>query len=352
MSYDKIPFKTNPDIQFNSLISEQSDCLAGSCNFEVFKDKKDQKTYIFTLYFDIDTTQQKYAIRIISLDDKKIIKELEGHEDRILNVRYFYNEITKNEYLVSADRKTLAIVWDITNDYKNIKKIKFNFDSFIYSNVLFFKNDSIFLISSSISNHGAKIVDITKDEKPKDITAAKNLSIYFMELWYNKNEERNYLIICGKEKITIIELFPKNNNSFMKEFTTTGRQPYNLGGLVYNFHGKNYFMSSSTFGGILIINLETMEQVGELKIFNGFNFYNIIKWNERYILILDSANKRIAVMDLNDYKIKNKLAFPELNCPRYIKKVIHQIYGEALIIITMDCKLNLYTNRYITNFKD
>ena len=61
----------------------------------------------------------------------------------------------------------------------------------------------------------------------------------------------------------------------------------------------------------MIIDLETMKQVEGMKIFNDFNFYNIVKWNERYILILDSKNKRIAVMDLNDYKIKNKLVFQE-----------------------------------------
>ena len=353
MSFDKIPFKTNPDIHFNSSISEKSDCLAGSCNFEVIKNKKDQKTYVFTPYFDINYVLEiKDNIRIISLDDNKIIKELYGHEDRVLNVRYFYNEITKKEYLVSADRKYNIIVWDINDDYKILKKIKFNFNAFIYSNVLYFKNDSIFLISSSISNHGAKIVDISKDEKPKTITATRNLIIFFMELWYNKKEKKDYLIICAKGKIIIIELFPLKENQFAKEFITSEEQNINMGGLVYNFKGKDYFISSSTFGGILIIDLETMEQVGEMKIFDQFNFYNIIKWNERYLLILDSQNQRIAVMDLNDYKIKNKIACPELYHPRYMKKVIHPVYGEALLIVGIDYKIDLYTNRNITNFLD
>ena len=35
-----------------------------------------------------------------------------------------------------------------------------------------------------------------------------------------------------------------------------------------------------------------------------------------------------------------------------MKKVINPIYGEALLIVSIDYKIDLYPNRYITNFKD
>ena len=78
-----------------------------------------------------------------------------------------------------------------------------------------------------------------------DITATKNLIVFYMELWYNKKEEKDYLIICGKGKIIIIELFPQKENRFVKEFITSDGQEINMGWLVYNFKGKNYFISSS-----------------------------------------------------------------------------------------------------------
>ena len=351
MSFDEIPFEKTPNFCNKAILSEKADCIAVNCNFEVFKNKNDQKTYLVTLLYQVDKEPLKFTLQIQNLEDNKIIKELEGHEDRILNVRYFYNEEKQKEYLVSADKKNIVIVWDITDDYKILKKITFKFDMFIYSNVLIFKNDSIFLITSSKSfQNTAKIVDITKNEEPKDIISTKDFPIYYLLVWHNINDNKDFLIVCGKKIIKIIELFSQNLRPFIREFKT--EEQYNMGGLIYNYKNKDYFISTNTLGEMLKINLENMEQVGKKEKFDVCNFYNIIQWNEKYFLILDSAYKRIIVMGLEDCKIKSKMIFPELSGPRYMKKVIHPIYGESLLVICTDCKLYLFTDRDITKFKD
>ena len=356
MSFDHVAFKINPNLYFKSVVSEKCDCLGGNCNFEVFKNKNDQKTYLIAPYFDITNIMElKFTLKIISLEDNKIVKELEGHEDRILNVRYFYNEITQKQYLVSADKKNFVIVWEITDDYKLLKKLEFKFEGFIYSNVLFFKNDSIYLITSSIGHQGCvKILDITKNDPPEDITSTKDFPIYFMTLYQNKTNTKNYLILNGKKKIKIIQIFPENENEdlFIKEFTTEEKKFYNLGGLIYNFNNYDYYICSNTNGTFVIINLEIMEQVGDDIKFDGLHFYNVVEWNEKYLLFLDPYNRRVNVLDINDHKIKSKMVFPELKYPRYMKKVIHPIYGEALLAIGVDFKINLYVNRSITKFND
>ena len=353
MSFDKERFKTNPNFRFKTLFSSNRDCLAGSCIFEVIKSKKDGKIYVISPYFNDEDEEQKNLIQILSLEDGKVVKELEGHDDRVLNVRYFRNEATQKEYLVSADRKYKVIVWDITDDYKLLKKTEFKYEGFIYSNALVFREDSIFLITSSINNQGTvKIVDVTKNEEPKDIASTKDFSVYYMEPWHNKKNGKDYLILCGKSKIKIIELFPDGPEQVTKEFNTNEKQPYSLGGLIYNYDGREFFIALSTFGGVLKIDLETMEQAGELQTFEECNFYNPVQWNERYLLFIDSFQRRIAVMDLRDNKIKSKMVFPELDCPRYMKKVNHPVYGEALLVVTLDRKIHLFTTRRITSFKE
>ena len=125
-----------------------------------------------------------------------------------------------------------------------------------------------------------------------------------------------------------------------------------MGGLIYNFDGSNYFISSSSYGMIFIINLDVMEQVGDMRTFDNCNFYNIVKWNEKYLLILDSYFGRIDVMDFDNFKIKSMMAFPEFKSSKYMKKVVHPVYGEALLVIGIDFKINLYVNRSITKLND
>ena len=348
MSFEQIPFKTNPNFHFNSTVVQNSESLAGNCNFEVLKNKKDKKVYIYNSYFNIkDPFEKENLIQIISLEDGKVVKVLEGHEDRVLNIRYFYNKETEKEYLVSADKKCKIIVWDITDDYKLLKKIECKYQGFIYSNVLVFRNNSIFLITSSITNEPAKIVDITKDEAPREIGSTKDLTIFFMET-YKKNS-KDYLILCGKSKIRIIDLFPEDE-PFIKDFDTSKDQEVNMYGLIYKYDGKDYFISSCTYGGILIIDLENMQQKGEMKIFDGCNLYNIVQWNEKYLLLLDSEKKKILVMDLKDNRIISKTAFKELYHPRYMKKVIHPVYGEAILTVDISWNINLFTHGKITKF--
>ena len=348
MSFDQIPFKSNPNLHLKSTVVKNSDCMAGSCIFEVLKNKKDKKVYIYNSYFNVeDPEEKKNLIQVISLEDGKVVKVLEGHEDRVLNIRYFYNKETEKEYLVSADRKYKIIVWDINDDYKLLKKIECKYQGFIYSNVLVFRNNSIFLITSSITSEPAKIVDITKDEAPREIGSTKDLTIFFMET-YKKNSI-DYLILCGKSKIRIIDLFPEDE-PFIKDFDTSKDQEVNMYGLIYKYDGKDYFISSCTYGGILIIDLENMQQKGEMKIFDGCNLYNIVQWNEKYLLLLDSKNNKILVMDLKDNRIISKMAFKELYCPRYMKKVIHPVYGEALLTVDINYNLNLFIHEKITKF--
>ena len=344
-------FKTNPNFRFRTLASGDSESLGGSCNFEVLQ--KNQKTYLISPFFQQGVIANRYFIRIINLEDNKVIKQLDGHEDRILNVRYFLNENNKKGYLISSDRKSKVIVWDVDNDYKLLKKLNMGFSAFIYSSAIVFKNNSIYAISSSIeNNNSAKIADITNNEEPKEIPSTRDIAVYFLAPWFDKNSSKNYLILCGNGKIRVVELLCFNRSSFSRDFSTGNDQQYNLGGLVYNYNKKDYFMSTSNHGGVLIIDLKNMQLVGDIIKFDKCNFYNPVKWNEKYMLILDSYNKTINVIDLLYKKLVSKMVFLELEGVRYMKKVIHPIYGEALLIIGVDYKINLLTSRSINKFKD
>ena len=53
-------------------------------------------------------------------------------------IRYFLNEKTDKEYLVTADENKMVTLWDIQSDFKIIYDIKPGYSGKIYSSLLVF----------------------------------------------------------------------------------------------------------------------------------------------------------------------------------------------------------------------
>ena len=74
---------------------------------------------------------------------------------------------------------------------------------------------------------------------------------------------------------------------------------------------------------------------------------NIVKWNEKYLLTIDVHKKRILIISLDIYKIVCSIVIPQIfSHERYVKKLIHPLYGESLISIGNDYKIKLYVNNF------
>lgn len=348
MDFDNENFQTNPNLVFQETVAENADYLCASCNFEVIKNKNDNKTYIAFSYFSFDD-QLNHELRIISLEDKKIVKKLTGHNDRILAIRHFLDEKTQKDFLVSVDRKYHVIIWDIYDDYKLVKDIEVKYDAFIYSFLLIFKDETTYLLTSSIANQSVvKIIDIKKDEAPRDIQCTKDFIVYYMEYWKNKNDNKDYVILCGSSNIKILLPF---ENRIVKEFDTTNKFIYNLHGLICKINDTEYFVSTCKEGIIKYINLDKMEEE-ETKEVDGARFRNVFKWNEKYLLVIDAYFRRIGVIDVRSKELVSRMVFDELKFPRYMKKVNHPVFGESILINSDDFTIKLYSNRNIAKFKD
>ena len=70
------------------------------------------------------------------MDHKKIIS-LEGHNGQIYMIRYFINNKNNNDYLISGDSRGFVIIWNIINNYNKECVINTNYDSYVYSFLLF-----------------------------------------------------------------------------------------------------------------------------------------------------------------------------------------------------------------------
>ena len=356
MSLDEICFTSNPNFRFQEFVSEKSDCFGATYQFDCYKDKNDE-IILITPFFDYpNIVKQKFYISLINLKNNKLINKLEGHKDRITTVRYFQNPSTKIDYLISSDKQYNVIVWELSEIYAKIFEIKLSYKLFIYSCLLIFGDKEIWAAVSSIdSNNINKVINIYNKNEIIDIEDSKNLETYFLDYWYNDEildiyQKRN-IIQCGKNKILITE-FQMNHTYF--SFQSDEKNPHNLGAIVFKNNNRDLLAVSSSYGLVQILDLATKIIVKKIT-FEKVHLYSFVKWNDKYLLLNDSLQRKIYVLDMkNDYEIKSRVLCPEMNFDRFIKKVDHPIYGESILSIGTDWKIKLFVNRdiYFTRKKD
>ena len=82
----------------------------------------------------------------MTLKNNKEKKKLEGHIARFKVIKYFYDEIHDQKYLISSDRKNKIIIWDINKDYSKVFENIFECDNCINDILMLFIIISTFII--------------------------------------------------------------------------------------------------------------------------------------------------------------------------------------------------------------
>ena len=371
MSFDKQNFVTNPNFKFRENPAELRECLGTTFTYDVYKDKQG-RTILITPYWNIDKQcntegdpsiglENYHYISLIDLSDNKEIKTLVGHTDRVVTCRFFEDPFTHKQYLISADRKYKVKVWDLTDDGKIIfdKELKEGYDNFIYSVLMFFEKNKIYVVTSTLGSGETTVFTLVYDEKGKKFSDeperklkdTKDLNIYYLDYWYEEDAEEgsgeHHIIQCGKSNILVSQL-KKDTNYSVK---TDEKYANNLCGMVYKKNGKDLLIVSATRGLLTFIDLKERKEIQLPNVKREYSdvfFYNFVRWNEQYILLYEAMQRRILVLDTdNEYKIVSKVLCPEMYYDRFIRKVDHPKYGESILSVGMDWKVKLYTNRNI-----
>lgn len=342
MSFKDVNFKNEPNFKFKEIIREHCECLSSSYQFECYKNNNGEVILVSPFYdlTNIDNINN-FSIFIVRLIDNKEIKQLKGHKDRILSIRYYKNSIDNKDYLISSDRKENIIVWDL-NDFSKKLEMNMNYNSMIYSILLFFDSNTLFAVISSIdSNDYTKVIDINNQNNIVNLKNS-NKEIYLLLYWYNSLKNMHNIIQCGKNLILINE-FP--SNEIYNQFNSDEKHPYNLGGTVFKNKGRDLLAVSATFGLIQIYDLQYKEVFIKILLNNSF-LYSFVKWNDNYLLINDCLNNSILILDMKDsFQIKKEIKLfkgLDKNFDRFIQKIEHPLYGEAILSVGIDFKIKLF----------
>ena len=326
----------------------KNDSLGINNIFEVYNSKKDGLFYLLCLNYN------NFEIDVLKLENYSLINSLKGHNNHIISIRYFYNKKkTIDEYIISTDESNILIVWEINLNFNKKYIINTEYIYECYSCLLLFNinisdnlsNEKNIIISStcckSNSNQisSSKIYSLKTGTFIKYIFKTNNNNTYYILYWFNKQNKEYYIIELCKSKIVIINIFKEEIYSEL--FIDNNAVYYN--GYINKINEIDYLIFCGTSWGVGILDLY---QKNYNFIVNNPRccFCNLIKWSSKYIIVTDYKNKSMKIVDLNQKKIITDIKNNKNYEIKYIKKIKDYFYGDAILVLSMDNIINLWSN--------
>ena len=334
-------FKKNPNFKYKLTITENNDPECYTHLFEVYVSHKDNKTYIASKNFN-------HNIDIYNLLDNKIILSLKGHEYNVNNVRYFINKKNYNEYLISSDSFYLypkVIVWDITDNYNMKYKIntKYKFGIILSCLLIFPYNNKIDFIITSTSDEnifykdaGTKKYSLNNGKLIKNIKGSNEYSVYYLLSWYNKKNNKTYLIQFCRYNVIISDLV---SDIIYSDIDVKDIEHFC--GIILEKKNTDYLIYSSSWGSFVTYDLYKKSIIKVVKIARQYTS-NFIQWNENYFIFSHCKSRSFFVVDSKTFKIISQYKTDNESYPCCVKEVYHPKYGEALLVLRYNGHLQLW----------
>ena len=351
-----------PNFRFKEKIENQRiECSFGICNiFDSYISPRNNQVYI--IFSNILGTST--YIYIYSVKNNNIYKRLSPciHQKELRMLKYFINKDKSKEYIISTDCDGVLCIWSVINNFVLQQRINVYNQKDIFNCILLFKNevkfnlidDCIVFGCESISDDEstcAKVYSLNKGNFIKNINGTNNERIRDVLLWENKKTKEHFLICLAKDKIILINFV---QNVKEKDIITQDRNLFNCG-MIYDEIDKegneySYLLCTSSTGHIIIVELYEGQVTCDIKLKNNIHrVYDILPWDERYIIFADCLDNGILVFEY-EYGGKilgisniNGLDEDDIEC---IRKIKHPIYGDCLLTAShKNCiKIFVYDN--------
>ena len=304
--------------------------------FAVYISITDNKEYLAS------GNKNNFNIDIYDIRNNIFYISLKAHNNGTPTVRYFLDEKKHKEYLLSADFLKTVIVWDINNDYNILLTIKNKeYKGSILSSILFFNikikdneyNDYIITSTDDENDDFSKVYNFGDGSFLRNIPYTnKNLSYYLLPWEYNNNY---YVIELCLNKISINNLLKDEEYAEL----VSAPESSHFGGFIYN---TNFLCCSSENGQIRIWDLIEKKLVKKIETKGSF-FFEIIPWNEKYLIAANYKNNSIDIFDIEKGELFKQISSTHSPGVRAVKKIYLPNHGESLITAGHDSVIKLWS---------
>ena len=315
-----LDFKSNPlNLKFSKLIITDSSAKLSLDNiFTIFKSINN---LLLVVYMFQNTSIISYDL----INNKKLTQIKDAHKKYITNIKHYSEKKNKRDLILSISNEEWDIkLWNANNwecihhytyNYSNINKKRLICASCLND------NDNTYIISNNDISVALQVYDFNGNIIKTIIDNDKITT--FIDTYFDK-KLLELFIIAGKmglsqsynyNKNTIYHQYSTNDHSNRKSVVVTENSNIiklidcgNTGIRIWDFHL-----------GLLIHNIKMAKN----------KLCGLCLWNNNYVLT-GSDFRRLVVISLKDFKYQFLYGNEErILC---IKKFIHPIYGECLII--------------------
>ena len=217
-------------------------------------------------------------------------------------------------------------LWDI-EDGTLLSAIETGLHSQQGQSFLTFDRDGTALVVGVQGEELLVFSSLGKDGKFDDGSLIKKIfdtnthSTYYILYYFYENN--HYLIECGCGKIYIYNIL---TNELFKELKKEKNESDHYSACIIN----NNLCVSSDNGYIDIWDLNNGNLIKSINCKKS-NFYGIISWNEKFLIVADSANYSFCIIDIKIGKKISNIGGIHQGGVICLKKIIHPIFGESLL---------------------
>ena len=367
----KVYFEDDKD----NIFKENNNSIAFEVEPKQFKEKiifdTKNKCEIFTAFILPNnhpiiawtTTDNKQVIKTQNINNKDdcLVKVKKAHTHYIDNLKYFYDENIKENYIISLstnDEESLKF-WKLKDEcdleIKSIIKfdfVKINIEHFcIFNNNFYSKENSYLFIYGENRDMNQKSdkyfhkriicyklnneLEIINWENNQEIKTINNIeTINYLDTFYNKKKNQLYLINCNNKNVSVVE---NPLNEYISSFLNNDNEQLHLSAFIVERNNTLELFDSNN-NGIYIWNINNKTLESKIFIKNSIP-YDICLWNNNYLLVSSVAG--FMVIQINQKNIIVHLEESKNESKSYSK--IRKIYSlkERYSMVGIDIEGNL-----------
>ena len=268
-------------------------------HFAIYNLVKDPKKIVYVAIKNKASDSQNSYINIIkikSVNDYSIIQTLKGHNQRIVFVKYYLDPYTDNEYLLSADKEEVVIVWKICdkNNYKRFCYINTFYGQLlmrqsIYSCILFFTEKKNYIYTSSVTKNYSRLYEL------EDGSFLRNVVLTLNNYTLHLIKYKEYIIDICWGYIMIYNPFSEELYDKIENKETYGEN--RSGCIVYNKDNTDYLIITNQYGYLIIYDL--IKKSIFKTISSDGDFYHITPWNLNYFIVAVHNYNALWIVDFD-----------------------------------------------------
>ena len=191
-------------------------------------------------------------------------------------------------------------------------------------------------IVSSSPNDYIKIWNFETGKFIRDI-GSKADHTYFINYW--RNNDKYYIIDANADSVKIYGI--EKENQLYGEYSGTERT-WHMHAFVERINDVDTLFESDGKGDVRLWNLETHKMILCIHC-QHVSLRGLVLWNQKYILAA-SSDKSFKILDLEKGELVLSVSGQHVNSICTLKKIVHPIYGEALLTGSIDGNIKLWVN--------